>query len=224
MGSKLFSEPQALLLKISLPTEGITKTVLIGFNAALADVRQKLISKLSSFQIPTDINNWAFLLTRNTAEQMWLDDKVSLKAYSIKDGDLLEFKRKVKLLAKVSSRSKLGPWVKAAPKTNAIYEHQLDRPSSPDPPTPVPQQRVKTSTDKLFDEFFVEEKTPEIPRPVTASLASTSSPFTKQRRNSVSRRKSNSLVSLLTKSSTKSHTPKPATSTPSKSTKKNQLN
>jgi hypothetical protein len=102
MGSKFFAEPRALLLKISLPTEGISKTVLIGFNATLADVRQKLSTKLSSFQIPTDINNWAFLLTKNDADQMWLDDKVTLKAYNVKDGDTLEFKRKVKLLGKIS--------------------------------------------------------------------------------------------------------------------------
>jgi hypothetical protein len=66
-----------------LPTEGITKTVLIGFGATLADVRQKLMTKLS--KAPTDLHNWAFLLTRDI-EQMWLDDKVSLKAYNVKDG------------------------------------------------------------------------------------------------------------------------------------------
>lgn len=110
-------------MQISLPTEGITKTVLIGFGATLADVRQKLMSKLQASKIPSDISNWAFLLTKDI-DQMWLDDKVSLKAYNVKDGvsaffifsycclvtchnlflqDTLEFKRKVKLLGKIST-------------------------------------------------------------------------------------------------------------------------
>eukprot|EP00026_Physarum_polycephalum_P006612 Phypoly_transcript_06661.p1 GENE.Phypoly_transcript_06661~~Phypoly_transcript_06661.p1 ORF type:complete len:550 (+),score=117.77 Phypoly_transcript_06661:70-1719(+) len=210
--------PRALLLKVSLPTEGITKTVLVGLNATLADVREKLIGKLSSFQIPPDINNWAFMLTKNI-DQMWLDDKVFLKAYNVKDGDLLEFKRKARVAAKTKN---LGPWVKAAPKSGAIYEHQLDRPASPDPRSlspapgsPTTAQR-KTSTDKLFDAFFEKNKTAtstELPRPPTSTLssASTSGSFVKPRRNST-RRKSNALVSLLTKSTTK-NPPKSVTPT-----------
>jgi hypothetical protein len=120
----------------------------------------------------------------------------------------------------------LGPWKKAAPTSTAIYEHQLDRPISPnpDPKTPSsPSQphRTKTPTDRLFDQYFEEKSstTTEAPRPAV-SLASTSSPFNK-RKNSTSRRKSNSLTSLLTKSSTKSHAPKATTASPKTKQKTN---
>lgn len=57
--------------------------MLVPLNASISDVRQKLVSKVSD--LPEDAESYSFTITKEI-EQMWLDDKVSLKAYNIKDG------------------------------------------------------------------------------------------------------------------------------------------
>lgn len=80
------NETRTILVKIAIPSEGTTKTLLINTTSLISDLREKLKVKLqASGKWDATEEGYAFFWNKDN-DQLWLDDKVSLKAYHFKDG------------------------------------------------------------------------------------------------------------------------------------------
>jgi len=154
------SESRAILVKISIPSEGITKTVLINTTSLISDLRNKINLKLKT---KSGLDGYAFFWYKDN-DQLWLDDKVSLKAYNFKDGELVEFKQKPKNWKPVPQAKNVGPWVKGAPKAQANYVHQLDKsaPNQIDATAPATSANNNNNSmfaknEQTFNQLYVDE-------------------------------------------------------------------